>query len=501
MRLAAMEKTLKESAKSQIFEDISLVLLSIAVLPFSLITTILAEISCFIGLHKTPEITPALRNGRQVKALVTGVSMTKGLFLARTMFLGGCSVIGADFENKGIPASGRYSRACSKFYSLISPRGPHGKQAFFDQMLSIVKTEQIDIWISCSGVATAIEDAQIMQLLEKNTTCRCFQFNEQATMSLDDKYQFMQTTASLGLSAPQFFFLDSKQSVTNALQQAIRAKNSQYILKNVAMDDKTRGSLPLLRSDQADEMKGILDGLDVKTSKWIMQQFIPGKEEYCTQALVIDGCVKTFHSCPSESVLLHYKQVETGSVLDNEMLKFTQVYAQGLFEKYGQFTGHLSFDFLALHTVSKQGVTKTLLPIECNPRCHTAIIRFRGREKALAAAYLSILPGFELEEKVIPDPAKQPIAYYWIAHDLVDLYILPILKMVCGTVTLVQMLERHLEFWNLVLTGKDPTFEWWDPLPWFVLNHIYWPGRLVHIAFQGKRWSQINVSTGKVFEI
>lgn len=495
----------RKSMNKKMIRDLGLVFISIAFLPFSLILTVLAKLLTFVGLKAAPEPTPAIYQGQQVKVLVTGVSMAKGLFLARTMYLGGCIVIGADFEDKGIPACGRYSKACERFYQLRTPRNSQGKRAFFDQMQEIIRTEQIDIWISCSGVATAIEDAQLIRVLENTSKCRCFQFNEEATYLLDDKFQFMQTTARLGLQAPEWFFLDSKTAVSDAIAQVSakekRHLNREYILKNVAMDDKTRGSLPLLHSNDLKELRKVLNTLDVRSSKWIMQQFIPGHEEYCTQALIVHGQVKAFVSCPSESILLHYGQVESKSITNNAMLNFTQKYAAGLREQYKDFTGHLSFDFLALSSPSKQGLTKTFLPIECNPRCHTAVVRFRGKEKELASAYLSILPGFETDELILPDVVRHFVSYHWIAHDLISLYLLPLFQCLVGSITVLQVLNQHIEFWKLLLFGKDPTFEWWDPVPWLILNHVYWPARFLDVALNGIQWSQVNVSTGKLFEV
>lgn len=51
----------------------------------------------------------------------------------------------------------------------------------------------------------------------------------------------------------------------------------------------------------------------------------------------------------------------------------------------------------------------------------------------------------------------------------------------------------HLVFW------KEGTFEIWDPLPWWWLYHVYWPGQFLWSILQRRKWSRINVSTTKVF--
>jgi catechol O-methyltransferase len=46
-------------------------------------------------------------------------------------------------------------------------------------------------------------------------------------------------------------------------------------------------------------------------------------------------------------------------------------------------------------------------------------------------------------------------------------------------------------------------FEVWDPLPFWWLYHVYWPAVFWGRACGGGsgRWSRVNVSTGKVFEM
>ena len=500
----------EQHAALHIARDLGLVALSLLCLPISLSVVLLAKTFKALSIVKEAERSPKLHNGREVKVLVTGVGMAKGLFLARSLYLGGCTVVGSDFEKHGIPVSGRYSKAISKFHSLRSPAGEGEFERYIEQVTSIIQSENIDLWVSCSGVATALEDARLMQKIEKGISCKTFQFNEDATFKLDNKYEFMTTTAGFGLQVPQWGFLSSSndaESIAQSVKSQIDGATSvDFILKNVAMDDRTRGALPLISPARPKQMRDILENLDYKDSRWIMQQFIPGNEEYCTQALVVNGHVRAFLACPSASVLMHYELLDATSPLFQAMLRFTQTYATGMYAKYGQFSGHLSFDFLALSEPLVDGVKKQLLPIECNPRCHTAVVHFRGSEEALTSAYLSLLPSEKASDSssVVPDAViggskRAPLGYYWIAHDLVAVVILPLLRLIAGSGTVQSFIDSQLHFWRHVTLWKDPTLEWWDPLPWFVLNHIYWPGQLLMASWFGTRWSQINVSTGKMF--
>ena len=497
-------------ASLHVSRDLALVALSVAFWPFSICLVILAKILSTTSIIAEPKGPPKLHNGRQVRVLVTGVGMVKGLFLVRSLYLGGCTVISADFEKHGIPACGRFSSATSKFYGLKSPTGKGFLDSYINQVLKIIRDEEIDIWVSCSGVATAMEDASLMHIVEKETRCKSFQFDEESTFKLDNKYEFMRTTTQFGLDVPTWGILTAPEGVSDIVNhssnQSAKFEPQEFILKNVAMDDKTRGALPLLSTNRPKQMKEVLESLDYEDANWIMQQYIPGNEEYCTHALIVNGHVRAFNACPSASVLMHYRSTEADSPLFQSMLRFTQTYATGMYAKYGRFSGHLSFDFLALTEPTVNGMKKTLLPIECNPRCHTAVVHFRGFEQPLASAYLSLLRSSKESDSaprvsnlIVGSHGGNASGFYWIAHDLIVLFILPLVHKIQGSGTLGNALRSHLHFWEHVFLWKDPTFEWWDPLPWFVLNHIYWPGQLVITSCHGIRWSQINVSTGKIF--
>jgi hypothetical protein len=50
------------------------------------------------------------------------------------------------------------------------------------------------------------------------------------------------------------------------------------------------------------------------------------------------------------------------------------------------------------------------------------------------------------------------------------------------------------------LYWRDGTLTVEDPVPFFVLYHLYWPMKFVESLRTGKKWSRINVSTTKMFE-
>jgi hypothetical protein len=105
--------------------------------------------------------------------LVTGVGMSKGLFLARAFYRAGHRVIGADFEPHGVRVCGRFSVALDKFYKLSTPSSAAGSsRKYADDLVEIVKREKVALWVSCSGVASAVEDGEAAEAVEKLTKCK-----------------------------------------------------------------------------------------------------------------------------------------------------------------------------------------------------------------------------------------------------------------------------------------------------------------------------------------
>ncbi|KAF2714578.1 hypothetical protein K504DRAFT_478022 [Pleomassaria siparia CBS 279.74] len=479
-----------------VLRNILIVLFSICLLPLSATITLFA-----LTLQQSSALKPPRRSkdGHVHRVLVTGVGMSKGLFLVRTMYLGGCDVIGADFEKPGNLHCGRFSKALRKFVALKSPI-LRGAEAYISQVLDIINDEQIDLWISCSGVATATEDARLAQAIQKNTKCKVFQFDEKVIDTLDDKLKFMQKTSELELASLQWYALGSRGDSLRVIHDIAHSEHDdvRFMIKSASMDDGSRDSLPLLSLNHLKQARQTLTSLDFSNDrKWILQEFVEGGEEYCTHALVINGKVRAFTACPSASVLLHYRQLNPESILYEKMLKFTQDYVTGL----GSITGHMSFDFLVRYRDTRDGYSTSLVPIECNPRCHTATVLFEGLEPMLADVYLEVLNGTKNTD-ILHSHMRPETGMYWMAHDLVNLVSLFLDLFFARNQRNWGLLTQNiLDYLNHILVWRDPTFLWWDPLPWFVLNHLYWPWELLLAIGNGDRWRQLNVSTTKVFKV
>ena len=485
-------------------QNVALILISLFFLPLS---TFLLFASFVLGGFFSQHATQCRRQIRASPTfrprtvLVTGVGMTKGLTLARMFYEAGYNVIGADFEPHGVPASGRFSRALKKFYRLPKPNDEDGAVLYIHALLRIVRREKVDLWVSCSGVASAVEDGQAKEVIERRSDCKAIQYDPATTKILHEKDTFIEQTKKLGLPVPETHNVTSRGAVHKVLHGT---KKKKYIMKSVGIDDAVRGDMTLLPRRSLSETYNHISRIPISDIKpWVLQQFIKGKE-YCTHALVVRGSVRAFVACPSSELLMHYEALSPDSALSQAMLSFTKEFARRSGEG---FTGHLSFDFLVEEVPSEKGIEVVLNPIECNPRAHTALALFNGQGREMADAYANWLSErmvngntheSAVDEEHIVTP-REPNKYYWIGHDLVTLVFLPFLNLLLRSITLRELVRNFLTFLNHLIFWKDGTFEIWDPLPAWWLYHVYWPGQFLACILQKKKWSRINVSTTKMF--
>ena len=489
-------------------QNATLILVSLSFLPLStLIIFVSYAISPLLSNHD------AIRNQNRSNArfrprtvLVTGVGMSKGLTLARAFYLAGHNVIGADFQPHGIPPCGRFSRALRKFYALPKPNDTDGAAHYINALLQIVQREKVDLWVSCSGVASAVEDGQAKEVLERKSNCRCIQFDVPTTSMLHEKDTFILETQRLGLPVPETHNVTSRAAVHKILNESPRTKK-KYILKSTDVDDESRNNImTVLPRRTLSETYSHISTVKIAQDKpWVLQEFVKGKE-YCTHALIVNGEVKAFVACPSLELLMHYEALPKDESLSKAMLLFTREFVR---RSGGQWTGHLSFDFLVEERESEKGVDKGLVPIECNPRAHTAVVLFAGREVEMVEGYMSaverkkraIVNGFtngdELEEEPVSPIGR--LKYYWIGHDLITMVVYPLLFFLLRRITMSEYLQGVAMFVEHILLWKDGTYELWDPLPAWWLYHVYWPGQFLACILRGKKWSRINVSTLKMF--
>lgn len=304
----------------------------------------------------------------------------------------------------------------------------------------------------------------------------------------------------------------SRTAALNVLNEAYGGKK-KYVMKTIGVDDASRATISVLPKRTLSQTYNHVSRLSVsKSTPWVLQQYIKG-EEYCTHSIVVENEVKLFVACPSSDLLMHYQALPQESGLGQAMLRFTEQFAR---KAESKLTGHLSFDFMVEEKVTEAGVQKNIYPIECNPRAHTAVALFSGSKSStdMVEAYLSALdsssmngtdgnsgpPAPESDVRSVAFPQSTAPGIYWVGHDVVTLVLHPLLRLLTLKIGAWQFVHHVATFVNHVLFWKDGTYEVWDPLPWWWLYHIYWPGQFWACLRIGKKWSRVNVSTTKIFE-
>lgn len=250
---------------------------------------------------------------------------------------------------------------------------------------------------------------------------------------------------------------------------------------------------------------------------YVLQQFINGFE-YCTHCHAIDGKMQSFLACPSSDMVMRY--VDCSQQVSKKISGETEEWTRAFLTKWKKrlddsgaphnLSGHFSFDFI----IDDDG---TLYPIECNPRVHTAAVLLSGIPAThLAASY------FGQKTSGLLRPGKSSVqAYSWLFHSLPlalvallpsriqrALHPLLVLATHAGPAihpvtlspqprqTLVQLVAAYLAG-----TEVDPMLDPLDPMP-FAAQHLTWFWYMFRLVFlQGKGWSRVNVSTGRIFSV
>ncbi|KAF4636172.1 hypothetical protein G7Y89_g1927 [Cudoniella acicularis] len=526
-----MPLTITSPTYFHVLQNLSLILLAVFFAPFC--TGFAISSTLISPFTKTSKHIKHHRQWRQKSSstfkprtvLVTGVGMSKGLALARAFHRAGHNVIGADFEPYLIPVSGHFSLSISKFYRLSKPTGSVGTATYIRDLLSIISEEKVELWVSCSGVASALEDGEAAEVVLKESKCVPIQFGVTLTETLHEKDSFISNTRKLGLNVPITHLVTSETEALHSLyptsprleKPLSPRERHKYIMKPVEMDDSTRADMTLLPLPTLKETELHIRRLNPTPFRpFVLQQFISGPE-YCTHSLILRGKVKCFVACPSSDFLMRCVALPTTSALSLSMQRYTSIYA----EKTGKnMTGHFSLDFLVPEHIARRAknmfgvsedevrdIMKYLYPIECNPRAHTAVVLFSDESEDLASSYLSILPSHEpagitnghrdTTHIVVPKPSVP--GYYWISHDIVALFFLPMLALVRGEIDIGKLLGKWVEFLGHVLFWREGTWEIWDPWPWWWSCVGYWPAMFAVRLWERRWWSRCNVSTGKLF--
>lgn len=381
--------------------------------------------------------------------------MTKALQLARSFHAAGHQVFLVETDKYWLSGH-RFSKAVKRFYTVPAPEKE--SDGYYQALLSIVKTENIDVFIPVSSPVASFYDAVAGTVLP--SSCQVIHFSPEITQLLDNKFTLCEKARSFGLSAPQAFLITDPQQI---LDFNFAADRRRYILKSIRYNSVSRLDLTKL---PCDGMAAYVMSLPIRPDNpWIMQEFIAG-QEYCTHSTVRHGKVK-LHCCSRSSPF----QVNYEHVDKPEILNWIEQFAANL-----NLTGQISFDFIQ----TPEGM---VYPIECNPRTHSAITMFYNHP-GLAAAYLQ--DSQDEQTPIMPLPTSKPT--YWLYHELWRL-------------TEVRSWAGFQAGLQKIVSGKDAIFQVNDPLPFLTVPHWQITLLLLKSLRQFKDWIRIDFNIGKLVEL
>ncbi len=391
--------------------------------------------------------SPSESSGRIV--LLNGGKMTKCLQLARLFKANGDRVIVAETPSYKY-CGARFTNALDKFHQLadISGRG----EKFKKNLVDIAQGENVQLYIPVSSPKSALYEAQAKLHFPKSTTV--FQVDEEIIRILDDKHKFVELAASYGLSVPESHRIESMEQLLGHDFTPGRS----FILKKLDYDPVYRLDLRQLPYDGWERWA---KSLPISSDEpWVLQEFITGRE-VCTHTTTQNGQMNLYICCDSSPFQVNYKMLDLPEV---------KIWVTRFIEKIN-VTGQLSFDFI----IAADG---RVIPIECNPRTHSAITLMYNQPES-ATAYYKDAPATTYE----PNATAKPT--YWIYHELYRL-------------VTARSWNRIKLITSRILHGKEAVFAWNDPWPFFFQNHVGIPYQLWQAFKTNTDWTRIDFNIGKL---
>lgn len=390
-------------------------------------------------------------SGRTV--LLTGGKMTKSLQLARMFDALGDRVVVAETPDYRFCGT-RFSRAVGAF-EVIPKFDGNDSTAYVAALREVARRHAVDMFVPVASPAAALHDARAKPLFPEHT--EVFHFDERTIEILDDKFAFCELCRMFELSAPEVYHIEHAEQLLNFDFSG----NKKYILKSIKYDPVFRLDLRTLPHAGWEER---VRKLPIRPDHpWVLQEFVEGRE-VCTHTTIRDGEVAMYICCDSSPFQVNYDMLDIPEVYD---------WVAQFAEKLGG-TGQASFDFI----VREDGV---VMPIECNPRTHSAITLFHNMPTA-AQAYWPAQNGHREYR-----PAADARPTFWLYHELIR---------IC---TAGSWAEARMIF-NRIRNGKEAVFRWDDPLPFLFLNHVQIPLLLLKGLARGTQWEKIDFNIGKIVE-
>lgn len=359
---------------------------------------------------------------QQRTVLITGINSIKGIFLARSFYLAGHSVIGADFEWWSILSPARLSCTLDKFHSLplhlmFGHSGP-SVHDYAEEILGLIDESAIDLWICCSTPGRRLRlDVRAKDLVEERSRCQCVQFDSATTQRLQGRPRnlFSLVEVDTGVSLPEVHKVTSKETLRRI--QEIRSWSGKDSSQRFLLRPEEAGNVNSFRIGPSVLSEIVATSHRVEISPatpWLLAQHVSDGPYFRSHSLIVRGRVAIFFVCPifpeefskldvrfARKPGFYHCALEPGHRHYDTTRKFTETFVKMTSSSQNPITGHLSFDFV-LDTSKDQLSGEKLYVLCCSTLVRTAMSLFGPSSfdleweqtcgmRAMVQAYLSVL--------------------------------------------------------------------------------------------------------------
>merc|ERR1711972_953494 len=403
---------------------------------------------------------------KRLNILVTGGKMSKASAVARACGRDGHEVFTAEI----MPYKFCHTRFCtyvSKHYVL--PRPTVQPKEWVETIQAIVAEQQIDLIIPCTAPVESSAYAHLRNKLPPHV--RVFAFDGDTSDELDNKYTFNQVLVKAGLRCPETVHMQCLEDAVAFFRSKEESPNDgkRYIVKPAVYDPKARTEILFLPiADKAKQLEYLTSRNATKEVPYVIQEVLENPE-YGSYAIYNKGELTGFEFFESAASCLVYRRKQ-GKDYD-AVLELNRDLGKTM-----NLTGQLTLDLM--HTAAGD-----MVPIECNPRIHSAVCTLEGH-KNIGAAYTDPNHVPTSDTEIVT--SKPDTFRYWVMDQLFLMAGFWKPKN-CFKLSLSEMAKGG----DAILAGDDP-------FPFLAMYLMQIPSLLALELISGTPWLKIDFCIGKI---
>jgi hypothetical protein len=332
----------------------------------------------------------------------------------------------------------------------------------------IVREQNIDLIVPCTAPVESSAYAHLRERLPPHV--RVFAFDGETSDKLDNKYTFNKVLVDSGLPCPETANMECLQDAIQFFKsrESKPDDGKRFIVKPAVYDPKARTEILFLPiEDKQKQMDYLRSRNASKTVPYVIQEVL-NEPEYGSYAIYNNGYLTGFEFFESCASCLVYRQLQKQY---NQVLEFHKGLGKAM-----NLTGQLTLDLM--HTS-----TGELVPIECNPRIHSAVCTLEGHRNMGA---------------VFADPDHEPKTNDEIVTSKKDVF----------QYLLMDQIFLKAGFWKPkncfklslgeMFMGCDALLSGDDPIPFLAMYLLQIPSLLVLDLYAGTEWLKIDFLIGKI---